>query len=191
MKLLVIDDNTNLRKTLKLILAPYFETIVTVGDPKLLPPILSSGDCDAVLLDMNFSKDSFDGAEGLFWLERIRGVPNPPAVIVITAFGELPLAVEAMKRGASDFVTKPWDNSELVSKLQTAIRNNRIANKDKARAMAAATMQSEKEQTLNMTLDEVKRAHIDSVIKECGGNLSEAANRLGINRQTLYNYLKK
>lgn len=191
MKLLVIDDNTNLRKTLKLILAPYFETIVAVGDPKLLPPILSSGDCDAVLLDMNFSKDSFDGAEGLFWLERIRGVPNPPAVIVITAFGELPLAVEAMKRGASDFVTKPWDNTELVSKLQTAIRNNRLANKDKARAMAAATMQSEKEQTLNMTLDEVKRAHIDSVIKECGGNLSEAANRLGINRQTLYNYLKK
>ena len=94
---------------------------------------------------MNFDNGRLDGADGLFWLRRIKESPDAPAVVLITAFGDVPLAVEAMKLGAEDFVTKPWDNDELKAKLR--------------RAVAA--------------------------------NLSAAAQRLGVNRQTLYNLLKK
>lgn len=191
MKVLVIDDNETIRKTLRLVLTPYLGTVVTSGDPKLLPALLSPGDIDAVLLDMNFDSFTLDGTEGLFWLERIRSHPSSPAVVVITAFGEVDLAVEAMKKGAADFVIKPWDNRVLVEKIKEAVASNRQAKAERQSVANAKVIEGQRLTALNMSLEEIKQTHIASVIKECGGNLSAAAQRLGVNRQTLYNHLKK
>lgn len=191
MKLLIIDDNEAVLRTLKLVLNGVFDKIVTVSNPQLLPALLSADDVDAVLLDMNFDARRLDGSEGLFWLERIKERENPPAVVMITAFGDVPLAVEAMKRGAEDFITKPWDNETLTAKLHNAMAKRR-QHMDERQAISEAYLYKEraKEQD-NMTLDELKTEHIRHIIKECGGNLTLAAGRLGINRQTLYNQIKK
>lgn len=191
MKLLIIDDNKAVRTTLRMVLASDYDRIVTAGDPTLLPAILAEGDVDAVLLDMNFDNRRLDGSDGLFWLARIKESATPPAVVLITAFGDVPLAVEAMKRGAEDFVTKPWDNDDLKARLRRAIERNREAMAERRALVDAADMLSRGEEQSQMTLDEVKAAHIRAVVDKCGGNLSLAAERLGINRQTLYNQLRK
>lgn len=191
MKILIIDDNKSVRVSLKMVLGNEFDSILTIGDPTLLPALLANGDFDAVLLDMNFDNCRLDGSDGLFWLERIKGMPKPPAVVMITAFGDIALAVEAMKRGAEDFITKPWDNDELISKLKAAIKKNKIARSDMVALSDAKVTKAREEKQLAMTLEELKADHIDTVVARCNGNLSQAAKLLGINRQTLYNQLKK
>ncbi|MDE6267218.1 MAG: response regulator [Muribaculaceae bacterium] len=191
MKIVIIDDNPGVRSTLRLILEDEFEEVVTTGDPRLIPALLRNGDTDGVLLDMNFNSNRLDGADGLFWLERIREMDLPPAVVVITAFGEVSLAVEAMKKGAEDFVIKPWDNDVLISKLREAIRRNRIAISQSAALTEAERIGREESDRMAMTLEQVKLKHVKEIVAQCEGNLSAAAERLGINRQTLYNLLKK
>lgn len=191
MKLLIIDDNVAVLRSLKLVLNGVFDQVVTMSNPQLLPALLSNNDVDAVLLDMNFNAHKLDGSEGLLWLEVIKKRENPPAVVMITAFGDVPLAVEAMKLGAEDFVTKPWDNDELIEKLNKAIaKRNRDIEEQRIMAEAHVITEREKNQE-NMTLEELKIQHIKRVIKENNGNLTIAAEQLGINRQTLYNQIKK
>lgn len=191
MKLLIIDDNKAVRMSLEMVLGGEFDSILTIGDPKLLPALLSNGDFDAVLLDMNFDNSRLDGSDGLFWLTRIKEMPQPPAVVLITAFGDIQLAVEAMKRGGDDFVTKPWDNDDLIAKVKSAIRKNRTARSDRAALSQARDAKARQDKLDAMTLDELKSDHINSVVARCNGNLTQAARLLGINRQTLYNQLKK
>lgn len=191
MKILIIDDNKAVRLSLKMVLGSEFDSILTIGDPKLLPALLANGDFDSVLLDMNFDTSRLDGSDGLFWLERIKEMPQPPAVVLITAFGDIQLAVEAMKRGGDDFITKPWDNDELIAKIKSAIRKNRIARSEHVVLSEAKGVKARQEKLDAMTLDELKANHINSVVARCNGNLTLAAKQLGINRQTLYNQLKK
>lgn len=191
MKVLIIDDNPAVRLSLKMLLTGEFEEIAAVGDPQLVPALLAPGNVDAVLLDMNFDNLRLDGSDGLFWLTRIKEMPVPPAVVLITAFGNVPLAVEAMKMGADDFVTKPWDNDDLLAKLRHAIAANRARIAAGRDLDSARELKAREEKQHNMTLDEIKLAHIRTVIERCGGNLSAAATQLGINRQTLYNMIKK
>lgn len=191
MKVLIIDDNPAVRLSLKMLLTGEFEEIAAVGDPQLVPALLAPGNVDAVLLDMNFDNLRLDGSDGLFWLTRIKEMPVPPAVVLITAFGNVPLAVEAMKSGADDFVTKPWDNDDLLAKLRHAIAANRARIAAGRDLDSARELKAREEKQHNMTLDEIKLAHIRTVIERCGGNLSAAATQLGINRQTLYNMIKK
>ena len=191
MKILIIDDNKAVRLSLKMVLGSEFDSILTIGDPTLLPALLANGDFDAVLLDMNFDTSRLDGNDGLFWLERIKSMPHPPAVVLITAFGDIQLAVEAMKRGGDDFVTKPWDNDDLIAKVKSAIRKNRLARSEQAVLSQAKDTKARQDKLDAMTLDEPKADHINSVVARCNGNLTQAAKLLGINRQTLYNQLKK
>lgn len=191
MKLLIIDDNEAVLRSLKLVFTGVFNHVVTVNNPQLLPALLSAGDVDAVLLDMNFDARKLDGSEGLFWLGRIKECKNAPAVVLITAFGDVPLAVEAMKRGAEDFVTKPWDNEELIAKLHRAIAKRKETMADRSAVAEANIFKVRARELNNMTLEELKTDHINHMVKECGGNLTLAAARLGINRQTLYNQIKK
>lgn len=191
MKILVIDDNPAVRSTLRLILADEFDEIVASGDPRLIPALLREGDVDGVILDMNFNSNRLDGSDGLFWLERIKEMQNAPAVVVITAFGEVSLAVDAMKLGAEDFVTKPWDNDDLIGKLHGAIERNRKARRESAAVSDAVKIGRRESDRRQMTLEQVKLQHVRDVIAQCQGNLSAAAERLGINRQTLYNLMKK
>ena len=191
MKILIIDDNKAVRMSLEMVLGSEFDSVLTIGDPKLLPALLSNGDFDAVLLDMNFDNSRLDGSEGLFWLARIKEMPQPPAVVLITAFGDIQLAVEALKCGGDDFVTKPWDNDDLIDKVKSAIRKNRMARSDRAVLSQARDAKARQDKLDAMTLDELKSDHINSVVARCNGNLTQAAKLLGINRQTLYNQLKK
>lgn len=191
MKILIIDDNPAVWATLKIVLGNEFGEVVAAGDPRLIPALLGSGTLDAVVLDMNFDSSRLDGSDGLFWLERIKAAGDAPAVVLITAFGDVPLAVEAMKLGAEDFITKPWDNDILIEKLHKAIEKNRQA-KSAARSVDNAREIERRDSIRSrMTLSELKLEHIRHVIGQCGGNLSAAAGQLGINRQTLYNMLDK
>lgn len=191
MKLLIIDDNEAVLRSLKLVFTGVFDHVVTAKHPQLLPAMLSAGDVDAVLLDMNFNTCRLDGSDGLFWLTRIKSSLSAPAVVLITAFGDVPLAVEAMKRGAEDFVTKPWDNDDLIDKLNRAMEKCRMKKAEQSAVSEANLYRERADERKNMTLEEIKADHINNVVKECGGNLTLAASRLGINRQTLYNQMKK
>lgn len=191
MKLLIIDDNEAVLRSLKLVFTGVFDHVVTAKHPQLLPAMLSAGDVDAVLLDMNFNTCRLDGSDGLFWLTRIKSSPSAPAVVLITAFGDVPLAVEAMKRGAEDFVTKPWDNDDLIDKLNRAMEKCRMKKVEQSAVSEANLYRERADERKNMTLEEIKADHINNVVKECGGNLTLAASRLGINRQTLYNQMKR
>lgn len=191
MKILIIDDNQSVLRTLKLVLAPEFGQVVAMNNPKVIPALLAAGDIDAVLLDMNFDTASLDGSDGLFWLARIKEQPDPPAVVMITAFGDVPLAVEAMKHGAEDFITKPWDNAQLIATLRKAIDKNREERGRRNTLDKAERIVRREKDESRMTLDELKMNHIKRIVDQCGGNLSQASALLGINRQTLYNQLGK
>lgn len=191
MKILVIDDNQSVLRSLRLILTPVFGQVVTMADPRVIPALLTAGDVDAVLLDMNFGSAALDGSDGIFWLRRIMESPDPPAVVMITAFGDVPLAVEAMKLGAADFVTKPWDNDTLIDTLRRAVGRNREARSRRDLVERAGRIVEREDDEAEMSLDRLKLTHIRRVVDRCGGNLSQAAAILGINRQTLYNQLRK
>lgn len=189
-KILVIDDNMAVLSTLKIVLKSVFKTVVAVSDPQLIPALISAGDVDAVLLDMNFGSDKLDGQDGLFWLDRIMsrsGLDNPPAVVMITAFGDVGLAVTSLKKGALDFIQKPWDNNDLIRKLQEAIAKRDALYAEKQRnPVAEETVEDE----APSSLDEMEKLTIMRVLESSGRNLTTAAEKLGISRQTLYNKMK-
>lgn len=190
-KILIIDDNQSVLRTLKLVFNGVFRTVVTVPDPKLIPALLQAGDVDVVLLDMNFDARKLDGEEGLFWLNRINEMSNAPAVVLITAFGDIDLAVRSVQQGAEDFVTKPWDNQTLIQKLEAAIVKHRAKQQTASLAAEAATLHEQIEANQQLSLDELEKKHILEIVDQEHGNLVNAAERLGISRQTLYNKLKK
>lgn len=187
----IIDDNKAVLQSLKLVLEGVFRSVTVMTLPNTLPAILAAGKVDAVLLDMNFSAQKLDGQEGLTWLRYIKQQENQPAVVMITAFGDINIAVNSLKEGAEDFITKPWDNDELVEKLLAAIDKCR-EQKNLNRKASEADVLIEKQETLKqMTLDEVEKQHILEMMQECGNNLSDVARRLNIGRQKLYSKLKK
>lgn len=187
----IIEDNRAVLQSLKLVLEGEFSTVTTLTMPNSLPAMMAAGKVDVVLLDMNFSAQKLDGQEGLDWLRYIKSRENAPAVVMITAFGDINLAVNSLKEGAEDFITKPWDNDELVAKLLGAIRKRGENQAKNEKASQADQLMERQESLRQMTLDELEREHIMEVMKECDGNLAEAARRLDIGRQSLYYKLKK
>ena len=121
-KLLIIDDDKDILLTSRVVLREEFEIIRTESDPFKLQKILRQEEFDVILLDMNFSTGSTSGREGIFWLREIFKIHPQANVILITAYGDLSLAVEAMKIGAIDFVVKPWDNEKLLATVRSALR---------------------------------------------------------------------
>ena len=146
---------------------------------------------DVVLLDMNFDARKLDGEEGLFWLNRINEIPNAPAVVLITAFGDIDLAVRSVQQGAEDFITKPWDNQTLIQKLEAAITKHHAKQQTATLAAEAVSLHNQIEANQQLSLDELEKKHILEIVDQEHGNLVNAAERLGISRQTLYNKLKK
>ena len=117
---LIVDDDADVALSARLLLRPLFTDVIVAHDPAALPALLKAHDPDVILLDMNFARGQSSGAEGFKALELIRRHDPQAVVVVITAYGGVNLAVEAMKRGATDFVTKPWDNDRLVATVTTA-----------------------------------------------------------------------
>lgn len=119
-KILVVDDNSGIRAALKLLLSMHFSQVELIPSPKELMSRLADFRPDVVLLDMNFHTDINTGNEGLFWLSEIKSRCPEIEVVLFTAYADIQLAVEGMKRGAFDFIVKPWDNEKLVQTLQAA-----------------------------------------------------------------------
>lgn len=268
-KIIIVDDNETVLKTLRVILAREFKTVLTVQIPTLLPALLREEDVDVVLLDMNFSTGKQTGGEGLFWLDRIREYSNPPEVVLITAFGDIELAVASLKKGAADFIIKPWENDKLVNTViaawekrlkKTTSSAQQVFAGDKSEQVtsdeanivkqlidfflkkyAAAygkpfpsldretrdkltdqllsgdilTVEQSIERAMllnnamqltaddfifdeaepvsstSLTLDDIEKQFIQTVLAEKKGNLTLTAQQLNISRQTLYNKLKK
>ena len=118
--LLVVDDNKSILQALDLLMSRYFDKVYTISTPNQIDSIMRDNDIDVVLLDMNFVAKVNTGNEGLYWLGNIKSkFPDIP-VIVFTAYADIDLAVEALKKGATDFVVKPWDNEKLVATLTSA-----------------------------------------------------------------------
>jgi DNA-binding NtrC family response regulator len=119
--LLIVDDNSDVLTAARLALAPHFEKVVTLQNPDHLVRTLDGFVPDAILLDMNFAPGERTGREGLDWLGRLRVAVPTASVVLMTAFGGVSLAVEALKNGAVDFVLKPWQNDKLVATLSAAV----------------------------------------------------------------------
>ena len=123
--ILIVDDNKSVLTSLELLLEDEFEGVETASNPNSILSVLDSRPVDLVLLDMNFSAGVNTGNEGLFWLRRIREIAPELPVIMLTAYGDVELAVRALKGGAADFVLKPWDNDNLIGKIRAALHERK------------------------------------------------------------------
>jgi DNA-binding NtrC family response regulator len=119
-KILIVDDNVQILDSLKILLKNEYEEIETIKNPNLIPEKIRSGNYDIILLDMNFAAGISTGNEGIFWLREILKLDPDAIVILITAYGDINLAVQSIKEGATDFITKPWDTEKLLVTLNTA-----------------------------------------------------------------------
>lgn len=166
--ILIVDDNPAILTALKICLAGVFTRIVTLSSTDRLVAIMSEEHVDVVLLDMNFSLGVNTGQDGLFWLRTLKKLHPDTPVVLMTAYADVQLAVKGLKNGAADFVTKPWDNDELVRTLRDVVEKSREV----------------------VTLDKLEQQHVHRVVEQCHGNMSKAAELLGITRQTLYRKLR-
>ena len=167
--ILIADDNASILTAMRYLLDNSFNHVLTTTKPDDILKIMAQQTVDIVILDMNFTLGVNNGTEGLFWLRAIRKQHPQTPVVLLTAYADVSLAVKGLKNGAADFITKPWDNDELVHKLKDVL-----------------DMQSE-----IVSLDEMEKEHIRRAIDHCHGNLTQAAYLLGITRQTLYNKMKR
>jgi DNA-binding NtrC family response regulator len=119
-KILVVDDNLGIRRTLELLLPMHFKEVKTLPSPATLVSSLEQFRPDVVLLDMNFNTSINTGNEGLYWTGEIKKMVPEVEVVLFTAYADIALAVEGMKRGAFDFIVKPWDNDKLIEVLTAA-----------------------------------------------------------------------
>lgn len=166
--ILIVDDNPAVLTALKICLDGTFERVIRLSSPDRILTTLQQEDVSIVLLDMNFSLGVNSGQDGLLWLRTIKKHhPNIP-VVLITAYADVQLAVKGLKAGAADFVTKPWDNDELIRTLKDAVDNSDVI----------------------VPLEQLEAEHVRKVVDKCHGNISKAAELLGISRQTLYNKTK-
>src|SRR5512139_822716 len=128
-RILIIDDNMELLTGLKLFLTPYVGEVFTLRNPNLIPSTFQQSTFDLVLLDMNFSAGVNTGNEGLYWMKRIQEADPTVAIVMITGYGDIELAVKAVKEGAVDFIQKSWDEEKILSTILTALklRESRLA----------------------------------------------------------------
>lgn len=123
--ILIVDDNKGVLASLELLLENYFSKILTASNPNQITALLTTHRIDVVILDMNFSAGINNGNEGLYWLGHIRQMAPTLPVVMLTAYGDVELAVKALKNGAADFLLKPWDNQTLIDKVTEAYRSRK------------------------------------------------------------------
>lgn len=124
-KVLIIDDDEDVLLAAKLFLKQHIKTVHTDKNPNNIPMLLKNESYDLVLLDMNFSRDATSGKEGFYWLNKILETDPTIAVVLITAYGDIELAVQGIKEGATNFLLKPWDNKKLLATIDTTLEVNR------------------------------------------------------------------
>jgi DNA-binding NtrC family response regulator len=123
--ILIVDDDDDILTAGRLLLRRRFATVLTCRQPEQIPALLEQNDVDAIMLDMNFGPGESSGRQGLEWLERILASDPKMVVVMITAHGSVDTVVEAMKRGATDFVAKPWQNEKMAATMSAAVELHR------------------------------------------------------------------
>lgn len=124
--ILLVDDNKSVLTSLELLLECEFSEIKTASNPNQIESILLENAVDVVLLDMNFKTGVNNGNEGIFWLKRIKSKNPALPVIMLTAYGDVELAVKAVKSGASDFLLKPWDNDKIIEVVRSTLKESTV-----------------------------------------------------------------
>ncbi|KPJ98833.1 MAG: AAA family ATPase [Nitrospira bacterium SG8_35_4] len=142
-RILVVDDNRNVLTALDLLLSREFSEVKCISKPGQLLSELKAASYGAVLLDMNYSAGQKTGNEGLFWLREVMKLDPDLSVVMITAFGDIELAVTALKDGAVDFVLKPWDNQKLLATMRTAVRLSETRRQVKSLQRDKASLKAE------------------------------------------------
>ncbi len=121
-RVLIVDDDEDVLHALQLLLKKHAKKVFTERDPGRLPTLLKNDDFDIILLDMNFTQDVTSGREGFYWIDQILGIDPSAVVVLITAYGDVSTAIQAIKAGATDFILKPWQNERLLATLTSALR---------------------------------------------------------------------
>lgn len=184
--ILVVDDDADVLTAARLLLRQYFEKILTTADPDDIPDLMAEERIDVFLVDMNFAIGRNRGIEGLNCLEQIRSIDRDAVVVLMTAFGDLNVAVQAMREGAADFIMKPWQNEKLVATLSVAAELRRT--RATVNQMDGSVPGSEAD-SLNLEANE--RRMVSRALEEANGNISHAAAALGITRAALYRRIEK
>ena len=168
-KILVVDDNDGIRAALKILLMRHFAEVELIASPKELRSVVMRFKPDVVLLDMNFYTDMNTGNEGLFCLSELKRFAPQVEVVLFTAYADIQLAVEGMKRGAFDFVVKPWDNDRLVEILKSAY--NRRKKEAKPQSKPVSQMYWGEGDAMQMVRRQIERfAPTDATILITGEN---------------------
>lgn len=136
--ILIADDQPDVLQALRILLKTEGFRAQTASSPQEILQAVSTGAPDLLLMDLNYSRDTTSGEEGLEVLDRLRRYPAPPPVLVMTAWGSIELAVEAMRRGAQDFVLKPWDNHKLMKTVRDQLQAPREARQQALKELALA-----------------------------------------------------
>lgn len=173
--ILIVDDDNAVRMSVSLALKRAGYEPWAVGNEDDALAAVRDERVALVILDMNLTL-STTGRQGVEMLRKIRILRPEIPVIMITAWGTIPHAVTTMAYGATDFVTKPWSNADLVARIKKALAGSEARNEADRHAK---------------TLDEMESEAIRDALRRCGGNLSEAAKLLGITRQSLYRRIEK
>ena len=139
-RILIADDQPDVITALRLLLKGESYDITPASSPAAAMKVIEKQELDLVLIDLNYTRDTTSGSEGMQLLSRIRAIDPTLPVVVMTAWGSVDIAVEAMRRGARDFIQKPWENARLLAVLQTQIE------------LAQALRRSQRLEAENLTL---------------------------------------
>jgi ActR/RegA family two-component response regulator len=172
--LLVVEDDADVRHAVRIALSASTERVIDIASPAGLTAAVDLPGFDVVLLDMNFLAAERSGAAGLDTLAQIREIDPTLAVVLMTAYGGVALAVESLKRGAVDFILKPWRNDKLVAAISAAAKVTRTRREKQI-----------------VQLDILERAAIQTALAHHRGNISLAAAALGLSRAALYRRMSK
>jgi DNA-binding NtrC family response regulator len=118
--ILIVDENRPVLNALDNIMQNEFEKVIAITDPNRINEILKNSDVGIVMLDMKFKNGSHNGSEGLFWMKEVFNYDSNISVVIVTASGDIELAVKAIREGAVDYILKPWDHSKLLATINAA-----------------------------------------------------------------------
>jgi two-component system response regulator RegA len=181
--ILVLDDDPDVGLAAQLLLQRRVAPVACLRRPAELAAAIDALRPALLLLDLNFGPGRTDGAQGLRLLDDVQARPQPPVVVVMTAYADIDLAVQALRRGAFDFITKPWDNVRLIATCREALQRAQPAGEGAPPPAPAA------EPVRSLAAQE--RAAVLAAMARTEGNLSAAARLLGLSRAALYRRLDK
>lgn len=185
--ILLLDDDPDVGLAAQLLLQRRVAPVTCLRRPAELVAAIAALSPQLLLLDLNFGPGRTDGAQGLRLLADVQALAQPPVVVVMTAYADIDLAVQALRRGAFDFITKPWDNVRLVATCREALQRALPAPPDATPPAPAAAAAAEPLRSLAAQ----ERAAVLAAMAQAEGNLSAAARLLGLSRAALYRRLDK